>query len=92
MSKTDGQLTPARTVDLTSLLAQFNDVFCDIPGKNTIGEHRIELKPVTKPIRCTLYRLSPEKAMVLKDELCNLLRQGIIEESTSFTRCHGPES
>jgi len=39
--------------------------------------------PGTKPIRCNPYRLSPEKAKVLKDELGNLFRQGIIEESTS---------
>ena len=83
MSKTDEQLTPARTVDLTSLLAEFDDVFSDVPGRTTLGEHRIELVPGTKPIRCTPYRLSPEKAKVLKDELGNLLRQGIIEESTS---------
>ena len=78
LSKTDGQLTPAR-----SLLTEFDDVFSDVPGRTTLGEHRIELVPGTKPIRCTPYRLSPEKAKVLKDELGNLLRQGIIEESTS---------
>ena len=61
MSKTDGQLTPARTVDLTSLLTEFDDVFSDVPGRTTLGEHRIELVPGTKPIRCTPYRLSPEK-------------------------------
>jgi len=78
LSKTDGQLTPAR-----SLLTEFDYVFSDVPGRTTLGEHRIELVPGTKPIRCTPYRLSPEKAKVLKDELGNLLRQGIIEESTS---------
>jgi len=45
--------------------------------------HHIELKPDTKPIRCAPYRLNQEKAKVLKDELDNLLDQGIIEESTS---------
>jgi len=43
----------------------------------------IELKPDTKPIRCAPYRLNQQKAKVLKDELDNLLDQGIIEESTS---------
>jgi len=45
--------------------------------------HHIELKPDTKPIRCAPYRLNQEKAKVLKDELDNLLDQGIVEESTS---------
>jgi len=45
--------------------------------------HHIELNPDTKPIRCPPYRLNQEKAKVLKDELDNLLDQGIIEESTS---------
>ena len=84
MSKTDGQLTLAQTVDLTSLLTEFDDVFSDVPGRTTLGEHRTELVPGTKPIRCTPYRLSPEKAKVLKDELGNLLRQGIIEEALAL--------
>jgi len=45
--------------------------------------HHIELNPDTKPIRCPPYRLNQKKAKVLKDELDNLLDQGIIEESTS---------
>jgi len=86
MLKTDGQLTPARTVDLTSLLTEYDNVFSDVPGRTTLGEHRTELMPGTKPIRCTPYRLSPEKAKVPKDELGNHLRQGIIEESVKMLR------
>jgi len=54
-----------------------------MPGRTTLGVHHIELKPDTKPIRCAPYHLNQEKAKVLKDELDNLLDQGIIEESTS---------
>jgi len=45
--------------------------------------HHKELKPDIKPIRCAPYRLNQEKVKVVKDELDNLLDQGIIEESTS---------
>jgi len=80
--KADGQLTSTQTEDLTALLDEFGDVFSDVPGRTTLGVHHIELKPDTKPIRCAPYRLNQEKAKVLKDELGNLLDQGIIEEST----------
>ena len=87
LSKTDGQLTSAQTEDLTALLEEFSDVFSDMPGRTTLGVHHIELKPDTKPIHCAPYRLNQEKAKVLKDELDNLLEQGIIEESTSPWAC-----
>ena len=80
LSKADGQLTSTQTEDLTALLDEFGD---HVPGRTTLGMHHIELKPDTKPIRCAPYRLNQEKAKVLKDELDNLLDQGIIEESIS---------
>ena len=70
-------------MDLTTLLTEFDDVFSDVPGRTTLGEHRIELMSHTKPTCCTPYRLSQEKAKVLENELGNLLQQGITEESTS---------
>ena len=83
LSKTDGQLTPAQTLDLTNLLTEFYDVFSDVPSRTTLGEHHIELMPDIVSVRCTPYRLSPGRAKILKDELSNLLRQGIIEDITS---------
>jgi len=83
LSKTDGQLTSTQTEDLTALLDEFGDVFSDVPGRTTLWVHHIELKPGSKPIRCAPYRLNQEEAKVLKDELDNLLDQGIIEECTS---------
>jgi len=83
LSKADGQLTSAQTEDLTALLDEFGDIFSDVPGRTTLGVHHIELQPDTKPIYCAPYCLNQEKAKVLKDELDNLLDQGVIEESTS---------
>ena len=83
LSKTGQQLTSSQTSDLSSLLTEFADVFSDAPGRTTLGVHHIELFPDTRPIRCTPYRLSPDKAKVLKEELSNLLDQGIVEESSS---------
>ena len=68
---------------MTALLDEFSDVFSDVPGRTSLGVHHIKLKPDTKPIRCAPYRWNQEKAKVLKQELDNLLDQGIIEESTS---------
>ena len=58
-------------------------MFSDKPGRTTLGVHHIELFPDTRPIRCTPYRQSPDKARALQEELSNLLDHGIIEESSS---------
>lgn len=83
LSKLGEQLTSSQTSDLSKLLTEFAYVFSDKPGRTTLGVHHIELSPDTRPIRCTPYRQSPDKARVLKEELSNLLDQGIIEESSS---------
>ena len=77
------KLTPSQTSDLTELLTEFVGVLSDVPGRTNLGVHHIEVPPETRPIRCAPYRLSPDKSKVLKEELTNLLDQGIIEESTS---------
>ena len=83
LSKLGDQLTSSQTSGLSRLLTEFADVFSDVPGRTTLGIHHIELFPNTRPIHSTPYRLSPDKAKVLKEELSNLVRQGIVEESNS---------
>ena len=76
-------LPPEQQSDLTQLLSEFSDVFSETPGKTTLGEHNIAIQPDAQPIRCTPYRLNPEKSQFLRQELDNLLEQGIIEPSES---------
>ena len=84
LSKLGDQLMSSQTSGLSRILTQFADVFSDVPGRTTLGIHHIELFPNTRLIHCTPYRLSPDKAKVLKEELSNLVGQGIVEESNSF--------
>ena len=69
--------------ELVQILAQFANVFSEVPGRTNLTVHHIELLPDTRPIHCTLYRLHSEKREFLWKELDNLLQLGIIEESDS---------
>jgi hypothetical protein len=65
------------------LLSEFRDVFSDKLGRTSLCEHHIELLPDAKPVHCRPYRLAPDKAKFLKEELAELLKQGIIREAPS---------
>jgi len=79
----DDRVTIQQQSDLKNLLDEYDVIFSDVPGKTTLGVHHIEVPPVTRPIRCTPYRLGPEKSAYLKKELADLVDLGIIEESSS---------
>jgi len=66
---------------LQALLTDFEDIFSDVPGQTTLTEHNITLQVDAKPYRCLPYRLSPDKAEFVKQELADLKRQGIIMEA-----------
>ena len=68
---------------LSTLLVEFRDVFDDVPGKTTLVEHQIQLKPGSKSVRQVPYRLHPEKLRMVNQEIDELLKLGIIEESDS---------
>ena len=76
-------LTEQQQSELLVVLSEFESIFSDKPGRTTLCEHHIELLPDAKPVFCRPYRLSPDKAMFLKEELTQLLEQGIIEEAPS---------
>lgn len=77
------QLTSQQQSELVSIFSEFDGVFSDKPGRTTLCEHHIELMPGSKPVFCRPYRMSPDKAKILKDEVSSLLDQGIIEEAPS---------
>jgi len=76
-------LTEQQQQDLKNLFVEYSAVFSPIPGKTTLATHHINIPPGTRPVRCTPYRLSPEKAEYLKKDLEELQKLGIIEETTS---------
>ena len=68
---------------LQSLLSQYADIFSDLPGKTDLCTHHIEVKPGTRPIRLSPYRVNPEKAEQIRKELDLMIKMGVIEESNS---------
>jgi len=68
---------------LQSLLSQYPDIFNDNLGKTHLCTHTIELKPGTRPIRLTPYRVHPEKSVQIRKELDLMIKMGVIEESNS---------
>ena len=79
----DDRVTSKQQSDLKYLLEEYEVMFSNLPDKTTLGVHHIEVPPGTRPVRCTPYRLGPEKSAYLKKELADLVELGIIEESCS---------
>ena len=78
-----GQLTETQQIGLNALLSDYSDIFSDVPGKTTLSQHTIQLTPGSKPVKCTPYRMHPDKAKLIDKEISELLRLGIIETSCS---------
>ena len=68
---------------LQRLLSQYSDIFNDMPGKTTPCTHKIKLKPETRPIRLSPYRVHPKKSEQIRKELDLMIKMGVIEESSS---------
>ena len=73
--------------ELQDLLYEYQDIFMtrgENPaiGRTNLVKHRIVLKPDAKPKHQRPYRLPPDKRKVLRDQLDELLRQGIIAPVT----------
>jgi hypothetical protein len=62
-------LTAQQSAEMTALKSEFASVFSDTPGRTSLIEHHIALKPGATPVYCHPYRLGPEKANFLKEEL-----------------------
>lgn len=69
--------------DIDQIKQEFTDIFSEKPGKTNICTHHIELIPGAKPVKCSPYRLNPEKVKYLKHEIATLLRDNLIEETES---------
>jgi predicted aspartyl protease len=70
---------------LCELVDNYSDVFVGadgILGKCDLIKHKIDLIDKT-PVRRRAYRLNPKQQIIMENKINELLKQGIIEESTS---------
>ena len=66
--------------EIQEIVEEFKEVFSEIPGKTTVGEHKIELSD-NKPITLKPYIIPSHMTEKLKEEIQLMLQFGIIEES-----------
>ncbi|XP_067306043.1 uncharacterized protein [Pseudorasbora parva] len=65
-------LSPSQLTDLTTLQAEFTDVFSPLPGRTNLIQHHIETEPGVV-VRSRPYRLPEHKKKVVQDELSAML-------------------
>ena len=76
-------LSHDQIAELQRLLADFDSVLCNEPGKTDIAEHRIDVEPNTRPIKLPPYRVPHTYHQSLREELEQMEQMGIIERSSS---------
>ena len=76
------QLTRRQQNDLSDLMRKIVDVFSTKPGKTELIEYHIETGH-TKPIKLPPYRVPQAFQAMVRQELKEMLNQGIIEPSVS---------
>ena len=80
--KISDDLTEAQQEDVKNLLAQFDDVLTDIPGKTNVLEHKIRLVE-DKPIRTKQYPIPFHARDAVMEEVQHMISNEIIRESNS---------
>jgi len=80
--KLDNLQSNQRT-QLQEVLSDFKSCFDDKPGRTGLTSHKISVKPGTRPIKLSPYRVNPNKAHLIKTELDSMLKLGVIEPSNS---------
>ena len=72
------QLSDVQRRELEALLEEFSEVMQDRPGRTTMAEHNIECG-TGRPVRLPPYRLPHAYRETVKQEIREMLDQGIIE-------------
>jgi len=80
--KVNPELTFAQRNEVLALLAEFDEVFTDIPSVTNLGEHSIELTS-TIPVYSRPYPVPYAMREVVESEIQTMLSLGIIEPSTA---------
>ena len=76
------RLSNAEKAQLLDLLVEFKDIFQNKPGLTTMAEHRIYTGD-TVPVRLPPYRIAHAYRSAVKEEIEQMLAEGIIEPSSS---------
>ena len=76
------QLTPDQLDDLHELVREYSDIFTDVPGCCSRGEHRIDLTTDT-PVRSKPYPVPHAIRESLKMDIDAMLEMGVIQKSSS---------
>ncbi|KAK0055907.1 hypothetical protein Bpfe_014576, partial [Biomphalaria pfeifferi] len=76
------QLGAEQTAEVKSMLAEFHDVLSDKPGRTSLERFSMKLLSA-EPIKVKAYPLPHAKAEVIKQEVEELLKAGIIAPSVS---------
>ena len=80
--KINEKLTQKQKKELDALRTEFGDVMSNLPGKTELVEHRIETGDA-KSVRLPPYRLPHAYRGIVKKELEEMEKYGIIEKSSS---------
>ena len=76
-------LSREQRIELLRVLDQFPEVFSEVPGLCTLAEHHVPILPGFQPKRLKAYKVPEQLKAEVSRQIKELLRLGIIEESTS---------
>ncbi|KAL5497626.1 hypothetical protein EMCRGX_G014134 [Ephydatia muelleri] len=76
------QLTEQQRKDLDSLMSEFAQVLANTPGRTQFAEHCIETGSA-RPVRLPAYRIPHAYRETVRQEIEEMLEEGIIEHSNS---------
>ena len=76
------QLDNQQKADVAKLLAEFDAVFTDVPGRTQVGTHHVALTS-TEPVRSRGYKLPFKAREVLQKEIEEMKALGVVEPSKS---------
>ncbi|UYV82700.1 hypothetical protein LAZ67_22000606 [Cordylochernes scorpioides] len=75
-------LSPKEQEDLKQILSKYADLFSPRLGRTNLAKHRIDTEDA-KPIKHKPYRVSPKERDIIKDQIDEMLKEGIIRPSSS---------
>lgn len=81
MEKLD-HLSSEQRHELSTLLSQHQDLFRTTPGRTSVIQHDVDVGEA-KPIKQSPYRVNPNRAEIIKEELEYMLRWGLVEAASS---------
>ncbi|UYV61067.1 K02A2.6-like, partial [Cordylochernes scorpioides] len=75
-------LTLSQKNELRRVLSKYSDLFSSKLGKTNLAKHRIDTENA-KPIKHKPYRVSPKERDIIKEQIQDMLQEGVIRASSS---------